>query len=152
MEMWIVWLIVAAVLMILEVLTQMMWAMCLAVGCAGGVLAALCGLDIIWQLVFLAIASVAAYVLLVPLFQRLHAQAVARQGKTARTGMDALLGRHSFIEDEIRPDRPGRGRIDGDNWQMLSPGTDDTIRRGTEVVVTGYDSIILYVRPINRKD
>lgn len=150
--MWIVWLIIAALLMIVEVLSQMMWAMCLAIGSVGGCIAALCGLGVIWQLVILALVSVAAYVVLVPMFQKLHAKAVARQGKTARTGMDALLGRHSFIEDEIRPDRPGRGRIDGDNWQMLSPGSEVAIPRGTEVVVTGYDSIILYVSPISRQE
>ncbi len=151
MDMWIIWLIIAAVLMIIEVLTQMMWALCLAIGCAGAIVASLCGLDLVWQIVIMSIVAVVAYLLLIPWFQKLHAEATARRGKTVRTGMDALLGRHSFVEEEIRPDRPGRGRIDGDNWQMLAPGYDGTIRRGTEVVVTGYDSIILHVTPYTQQ-
>lgn len=61
--------------------------------------------------------------------------------------MDALLGRTAIVSEEITPGRPGRVRIDGDNWQVVADSSSDTVRRGTEVVVTGYDSIILKVRP-----
>lgn len=63
--------------------------------------------------------------------------------------MDALLGRKAIISEEITPERLGRARIDGDNWQVKSTGEPKTIKRGTEVVVIGYDSIILEVKPIN---
>lgn len=148
MEMWIVWLIVAAVLLILEVLTQMMWAMCLAVGSLGALVAALCGAGALWQVLTLAACAVAAYAFLVPLFQKWHALSVDRKGRAARTGMDALLGRRAILEQEIRPDRPGRGRIDGDHWQMVLADPAATLPRGAEVVVVGYDSIILTVRPL----
>ncbi|MDE6142504.1 MAG: hypothetical protein K2F94_00335 [Muribaculaceae bacterium] len=62
MEMWIVWLIVMGVLLIIEVLSQMMWALCLAVGCIAGLVGSLFGIDILWQIVLTAAAAVAAYV------------------------------------------------------------------------------------------
>lgn len=152
-EPWIIWLIACGILLITEVLTQMLWALCLAVGCLLGFAGDLCGASPLWQFVLFIVGALLSYVLLVPLFQRWHALQVDRKGKAARTGMDALLGRRAVLADEITAERPGRGRIDGDNWQMVS---DDkavpAIPRGTEVVVTGYDSIILRVRPVTTEN
>ena len=149
MQIWVIWLIIVGVLLIIEVLTQMMWALCLAVGCIFGCIASACGLDIVWQIVITSVASLAAYIFLVPLFQKWHALSVDRKGVHSRTGMDALLGRRGVLSETITPERPGRLRIDGDNWQAVSSDSDVTIPRGTEVVVTGYDSIILNVKPVN---
>lgn len=149
MEMWILWLIFAGVLLIIEVLTQMLWGLCLAVGCIGGLVASLCGVSPIWQIISACVLATCAYIFLVPLFSRWHALSVDKKGREARTGMDALLGRHAVLSQEITADRPGRGRIDGDNWQMVAEKPYTTLRRGTEVVVTAYDSIILTVKPIN---
>ena len=150
---WIIWLIAFGVLLITEVLTQMLWALCLAVGCLLGFAGDLCGASPLWQFVLFIVGALLSYVLLVPLFQRWHALQVDRKGKAARTGMDALLDRRAVLADEITAERPGRGRIDGDNWQMVS---DDkavpAIPRGTEVVVTGYDSIILRVKPVTTEN
>lgn len=152
-EPWIIWLIACGILLITEVLTQMLWALCLAVGCLLGFAGDLCGASPLWQFVLFIVGALLSYVLLVPLFQRWHALQVDRKGKAARTGMDALLGRRAVLADEITAERPGRGRIDGDNWQMVS---DDkavpAIPRGTEVVVTGYDSIILRVKPVTTEN
>lgn len=152
-EPWIIWLIACGILLITEVLTQMLWALCLAVGCLLGFAGDLCGASPLWQFVLFIVGALLSYVLLVPLFQRWHALQVDRKGKAARTGMDALLGRRAVLADEITAERPGRGRIDGDNWQMVS---DDkavpAIPRGTEVIVTGYDSIILRVRPVTTEN
>ncbi|MGM9852468.1 MAG: NfeD family protein [Muribaculaceae bacterium] len=152
-EPWIIWLIACGILLITEVLTQMLWALCLAVGCLLGFAGDLCGASPVWQFVLFIVGALLSYVLLVPLFQRWHALQVDRKGKAARTGMDALLGRHAVLADEITAERPGRGRIDGDSWQMVS---DDkavpAIPRGTEVVITGYDSIILHVRPVTTEN
>ena len=60
MEIWVVWLIVAAVLIVLEVITQMMWAFCLSVGALGAIACAFLGLDLTWQVVVMALLSVVA--------------------------------------------------------------------------------------------
>ena len=147
MEIWIIWLIVIVALLIVELLTQMMWALCLAIGCTAGVLLSVCGASFYWQIIIVAIVALLAYVVLIPVFQKWHALAVDRKGKNSRTGMDALLGRKAILTEEIAAGRTGRARIDGDNWQVRYTGCKDSIPRGTEVVVTGYDSIILDVEP-----
>lgn len=144
MEAWIIWTIVAALLIVVEVMSQMMWALCLGIGAIAAAVCAFFGVDLTWQITALAIASLAGYLLLLPMFNRWHARQNARE---ARTGMEALLGRKAVVTHEIKPGGLGRVRIDGDNWQVKAPGSDVVIPAGAEVVVTSYDSIILDVQP-----
>lgn len=146
MSVWLIWLIAAAILLIIEVLTQMMWALCLTIGALGGMTASLCGAGPVAQCSVALVVSIAAYAILLPVFKRrvLHTNA-----PETRTGMDALLGRRAIVTHAIHPGRTGRARIDGDNWQVRAPGAQYDIPAGTQVVVTGYDSIILNVEVIS---
>lgn len=146
MSVWLIWLIAAAILLIIEVLTQMMWALCLTIGALGGMTASLCGAGPVAQCSVALVVSIAAYAILLPVFKRrvLHTNA-----PETRTGMDALLGRRAIVTHAIHPGRTGRARIDGDNWQVRAPGADGVIVRGSEVTVTGYDSIILDVAAVS---
>ncbi len=148
MDAWIIWLIVAAILLILEVLTQTMWLLCLAIGCVGALLAAVFDLSSVWQITALAIATGAAYLLVMPWMRKIHNAMVEKKGAQATTGMDALIGRTAIVTEEIGINRQGRVRIDGDNWQVIAPATDVVIPVGSEVIVTGYDSIVLQVKSL----
>lgn len=147
MEAWIVWLTAAAGLLVIEVLTQMMWALCLTVGAVAAMVCALFGLGIEWQVGIMAATAVLTYLIFLPVFRRWHAR---NDDRASRTGMDALLGRHATVTHEIKPGSLGRARIDGDNWQVKAPSHSSTIPAGTEVVVTAYDSIILTVETLSR--
>lgn len=147
MEMWIIWLIVASALVITEVLTQMIWTLCFAIGCVGALIASLLGVSLIWQIVIMAAVSVLAFLWLMPVFKRWHEKSNKKESRDDRTGMDALLGRRAVVTEEILPGKLGRARIDGDNWQVSCP-SQQTIKPGSEVVVTSYDSIILHVQPL----
>ena len=62
--------------------------------------------------------------------------------------MEALIGREGFLKREIPADGGlGRLRIDGDDWQVRSRDG-EPVAHGTKVRVTGYDSIILTVKPV----
>ncbi len=143
MELWILWLIVAGLLLISEIAFQWIWTLCLAIGCLVAMIAAICDASFLMQIVSMSASAVAAYILLIPVLNKW--QDKARSKKKARTGMDALLGRVAVVTDEIKPGKLGRARIDGDYWQVRLPGGKDVVSRGEEVVVTGYDSIILDV-------
>lgn len=149
MEIWIIWLIAAALLILVEVLTQMVWTLCLAAGCAVSAVAAFFGAPIAFQVSAAGIVAVAAYFMLQPLLEKWQKKAAERNRHLSRTGMDALLGRRAVVTEEIRPGGMGRVRIDGDNWQAVAPGCRQTIRRGSEVSVEAYDSIILTVSPLS---
>ena len=146
-ELWLIWLILAVVMLIVEVATLTMWSLCLAAGCIVSMVCALCGAGMSIQLVALPAGSVIAYLLLVPLFRR-KKTFVQKSDENSRTGMDALLGRRAVVTKEIRPGELVRARIDGDNWQVRAPGLEETLPRGADVSVTGYESIILEVKPV----
>lgn len=150
-EYWLIWLIMAVVMLIVEVATLTMWSLCMAVGCLASMICALCGAGVAVQLVALPVGGVIAYLLLMPLFRRKRTF-VPKSDENSRTGMDALLGRRAVVTKEIRPGELGRARIDGDNWQVRAPGVAETVPRGAEVSVTSYESIILDVRPLPIKN
>ncbi len=143
MDLWILWLAVTGVLLILEIAFQWVWTLCLAIGCIVAMIGALCDASLLMQIVYMSASAVLAYILLIPVLNKW--QDKARSKPKARTGMDALLGRVAVVTDEIKPGRLGRARIDGDYWQVRLPGATQTVHRGEEVIVTGYDSIILTV-------
>lgn len=146
MTAWIIWLIVAAVLAIIEVLSQMVWTLCLAIGCAAALAASLCGASLPSQLAILAVAAVVAFIVLVPYFKRIHHTASER--RDARTGMDALIGKEARVVKAIEPGAMGRVMADGDNWQAVARSASDFFPIGTRVRIHSYDSIILTVEPI----
>lgn len=145
MSTWIIWLIVAAILLLIEVLSQTVWTFCCAVGCLAAALLSVFVDSTAAALICIAVVAVLAWFALAPLVRRLE----KKTAHSARTGMDALLGRRAIVIDEIRPDHLGRARIDGDYWQVKAPGIDHVIHHGREVVVTSYDSIILTVEEIS---
>jgi len=144
MELWIIWIIVAALLVGIEVLTQMVWTLCLAVGCAAALVADLCGLSVAWQISVAGIIAVVAYFALMPWFSRWQ----SRGQRTALTGMDALIGREGTVTAEIMPGGMGRVRVDGDCWQAVAPAASAAIPCGAKVSVEAYDSIIITVKPL----
>lgn len=148
MDAWIIWTTIAAILIAIEVLTQMIWTLCLAIGCAASIAACFMGLDFAWQASIAGIVSVIAYLILRPWLEKWQKKAADKNRHLARTGMDALLGRRATVTHEICPGKTGRVKIDGDNWQASAPGSSSVIHCGQQVVVDSYDSIILSVRPV----
>lgn len=141
MSSWLIWLCAALILMLVEVLSQAIWAFCLAVGCLIAAALSLITPSLAVQGISIGVGAVLAWLLLAPLVRKWE----HKRSKTTRTGMDALLGRRAIVTDEIRPGELGRARIDGDYWQVRAPGIATPIHRGAEVTVTAYDSIILTV-------
>lgn len=137
---WLWWLIAAAILVIVELLTNTFAAFCLVGGCARF------GYRAHWlrhrgATVAAAIGSVIAFIAFKPLIKK---QAEARHNRENLSNMDALIGRVTVVDETIEEHRPGRIIIDGDNWQAVSAdGT--AMEKGTKVKVISYDSIILTV-------
>lgn len=147
MEPWIIWLIVAAVLLVVELITGFIASFCLAVGALLASVCGMAGLGIEAQLIAMVAGVVLSFIFLVPLVNRI------RKGRKARredynSNMNALIGRESVVEREIlAAGGLGRMRIDGDSWQIRS-ADGEAIDQGRRVKVVGYDSIILIVTTI----
>ena len=147
--MWIFWLIIGILLIIAEIMSQMLWALCLGLGAVCAMVAELIGLDMVWQIVIMGVSAMIFYFTVFPIFRKIQNQ---KSMHTSRTGMDALLGRKAVVTKEIHPGKTGRARIDGDNWQVVAPGVSETVHIGSEVVVSSYDSIILTVELVEKEN
>src|SRR5580700_7518744 len=127
---WIVWLIVAAVLGVAELLTTTLAFGLIAVA---AVVAAVIGtfhLGLAFQLAAFVIASVAGLGFVRPIAMR-H----LKQPPTLRTGTAALVGRSAIVLEEVT-EHSGRVRIGGEEWSSR-PYLDESlvIPVGTKVDV-----------------
>lgn len=142
-----IWLIIAGVLLVIELLSGTIAFLCFSLGAIGGMIPALFGMSVVWQVVFCAVISILCFIFLRPAIRESSLQL---KGKEARTNMDALIGRRGKVTHEVTAyaDDKGRVQIDGDSWLAYTTSHECPIPKGAQVEVEGYDSIVLKVRPV----
>lgn len=136
-----IWLIVALLLFIVELMTSGFAVICLSIGAAGGAIAALITDSIEIQLLTFAVVSLLAIAAVRPVLKRTF-----MRGEKIRTNADAMIGRRGVACAAIDDDE-GRVMIDGVDWKARSE-SGERIEKGTKVVVVKMESIILIVKPI----
>lgn len=144
MENWLIWLIIAALLVIIELFTFVVATFCLAVGSLLAMVVALWGLGLEMQLLALAVGTVLAFVIFAPIIRRWQKNKEKEKGISVASNMDALIGRVVEVIEEIPSHGVGRVKVDGDRWQARSCDGKE-VPGGTRVRIVGYDSIILEV-------
>ena len=110
MEGWIVWLIVAAVLGVAELMTTTFALGIIAVGALVAAGAGAMGLGIPFQLMAFVVASAAGLGFVLPVARR-H----IKQPPLLKTGPAALVGRSARVLEEVT-EHGGRVRIGGEVW------------------------------------
>jgi membrane protein implicated in regulation of membrane protease activity len=111
---WIVWLIVAAVLGVAELVTFTFALGLIAVGACVAAAVAAAGLGLPFQLLAFVVASVAGLGGVLPVARR-H----VKQPPLLRTGVGALVGRRARVLEEVT-EHGGRVRIGGEEWSARS--------------------------------
>ena len=142
MQAYLIWLIVAIVLVIFEICSATFGAICFAIGAGFSALAAGLGANLTWQIVIFAIVSLLTFIFLRPFMLKF----LDRKSKDVKTNADALVGRKAVVSERIdAAQHTGRVAVDGDDWKAVSAdGT--VIEKGTEVEIVKLDSIILTVK------
>jgi membrane protein implicated in regulation of membrane protease activity len=64
---------------------------------------------------------------------------------TARTNIDAIIGKTGTVQQEIMPGKDGLARVGNEQWRARS---EETIREGEEITVTGVQGVTLTVKKI----
>jgi membrane protein implicated in regulation of membrane protease activity len=141
-DMWVIWLIAAVGLIVLEIFT-----LTAAVGILGGAalitaLAAAAGLPLPMQLVVFSGAAVAGVGLLGPVARR-HLMG-PRGG--APFGVEALVGKPGYVLQEVTA-RDGRVRIGGEEWTARAMDESLVIPAGATVGVLHIDGATAVVYP-----
>ena len=138
---WIVWLIVAAVLGVAELLTTTLAFGLLAIAAVAAAVVGAFHLSFALQLVAFAVAAGAGLGFVRPIAIK-H----IKQPPALRTGVAALVGRSAIVLEEVT-EHSGRVRIDGEEWS--SRPYDDTlvIPVGTKVDVMQIKGATVLVYP-----
>jgi len=127
---WLVWVVVAALLAIGELLTPGLFFLGpVALAAAAAALVSLLGGNSVFSVLVFLVGSVASLAFLRPIARR-H----VRMPQLMRTGTDALVGRRATVTRQVDA-AGGRVRIGGEEWSARSYLTDAVYAEGATVDV-----------------
>jgi membrane protein implicated in regulation of membrane protease activity len=141
MDSWIIWLIVAAVLGVAELLTTTLAFGLIAVAAVAAAVVGAFHLSFALQLVAFAAAAGAGLVFVRPIAIK-H----IKQPPALRTGVAALVGRSAIVLEEVT-EHGGRVRIDGEEWSSRPYDDSLVIPVGTKVDVMQIKGATVLVYP-----
>jgi membrane protein implicated in regulation of membrane protease activity len=139
----VVWIILAAVLGVAEMLTLTAALGLLSVAALAAAAAAALGGDAFAQLVSFAVVAVAGLALVRPLIRR---QLRVRMGPQHRFGVAALVGRQAKVVQEVTG-HAGRVRIGGEEWSARAYDETLVIPPGATVDVIQIEGATALVYP-----
>lgn len=139
-----IWIILAAVLYVGEMLTTTFFLLPFAIGSTAALVTNLFGGELWLQWLVFVVVSVVALVLLRPLAKRLTMG--AEQGKS---GVDRLIGMTGLIVEGNAPSGESRARVDREVWNVATEdGAKLTV--DTPVKVLRVDGVHLIVEEVPR--
>ncbi len=145
MTTWQIWLLVAAVFVIIEIFTSGFAVACFSVGCVFSAILAACDLSVTWQVVAFAIGTFLAFIFIRPFVMKIIDKKT--NDNNIKTNMDNIIGKTAVVTERIEEGGYGRVKIDGDDWKAR---TDDgtTVDVGERVQILSYESIVLTVKKL----
>jgi membrane protein implicated in regulation of membrane protease activity len=141
MDLWLIWLIIAAVLAVAEIFTLTAALGMLSAAAFVTTAFAAAGLPLPLQFLVFTLVAVVSLVFLRPLALR-H----LLRPPTERFGIDALIGRAAYAVSEVTG-RGGRVRIDGEEWTARAYDETLVIPPGTTVDVIEISGTTALVYP-----
>lgn len=142
---WELWLIVAIVCLIIEMLViadGSLYVICFAIGALATALASVAVDNIYAQIIIWAVASVLSIFLIRPTLRKyFHHDKDVKKSNT-----DAIIGRTGRVSEDIVAGGYGRVALDGDDWKAVA-ADGQAIAKGTSVEILSRDSLIITVTP-----
>lgn len=139
MSVWLMWLIAAIMLFIIEMVNAGFGIICFAVGALLASLLSAFGLGIAWQLSGCALATFLSFLFIRPIIMRW-----LDDKKNGKTNLDNIIGRKAMVVDGIT-ENGGRVAIDGTDWKAISQ-TSTEYSKDTTVTVIGREGNTLYIQ------
>lgn len=145
MEAYQIWLLVAAVFVVIEIFTAGFAVACFSVGCVCGAVVAACDASLTWQIVAFAIGTFLAFVFIRPFVMKIIDKKT--NDNHVKTNMDNIIGKIAVVTERIEENGFGRVKIDGDDWKaQTSDGLAAEV--GEKVKIESFESIILTVKKL----
>jgi membrane protein implicated in regulation of membrane protease activity len=137
MELWVIWLILAGILVVVEMLTLTFYLLWLAIGAAVAAV-----IDWIWpgsfvlQLVAACIIVLVLTVFTGPIARRFHSS------RGYKDVVDELVGKQGIVLERVAAETPGIVKVGNETWSAVSA---ETLEKGDAVVVVSRGSAVLQV-------
>ena len=142
MELYHYWLIISALLVIVEIVTTGFGIVCFALGTLAGAAVSYFGYSFNWQMMAFAAGSLVAFVFIRPLALKY----LTKKQQYVPMNAEAVVGMKAVVTEEINPaQHTGRVAVNGDDWKAIIE-TDEVIPVGTNVTVIKQDSLVLTVK------
>jgi len=146
MNIWLIWLLIAVIMFILEIFTPGFFAACLGIAAAINsiIILIIPGISYILQIIIFSILSILSFILIRPFVMKY----LYKNDKDKKTNADSLIGKKGKIIKSINPSEYGALKIYGDEFIALSEdGT--PIEAGTEVEIVKLDGIKVIVKKVD---
>ena len=138
---WVVWLVIAIIMLVIEVVTTGLATIWFAVGALVAMVMDLCGAPLVAQIAVMAGVSIICFVLcMIWIKPKLES---LRKKNIQRTNADRLIGKDGIVIVPLnRTEGKGQVKIDGQVW---SAKADTDIAEGIKVTVKAIEGVKLVV-------
>jgi membrane protein implicated in regulation of membrane protease activity len=140
MDAWVIWVVVAVVLLIAEATTSAFVAIYFGLAAIAAAAVALTGLGVVVQLIAFAGLSVGSLILTRPALKR-----AVGSTQLHRTGVDAMQGKIGLVTRAIGELEPGLVKIGGETWTARSFYDEEPIAEGSRVEVIKIEGVTALV-------
>ena len=138
---WVVWLVIAIIMFVIEVVTTGLATLWFALGAIVAMVMDLCGAPLASQIIVMAIVSVVSFILCM-IWVRPKLETL-RKKNVQRTNADRLIGRDGVVIVPLNgAEGKGQVKIDGQVW---SAKADTDIAEGIKVTVKAIEGVKLVV-------
>jgi len=140
MDVWVVWLIIAGILLIAEMMSFTFYMLWLAIGALAGLVVALVVPEssLLFQVIIAAAVAVLLTIFTKPLTHKL------RKSRGFQDAVDQLIGKKGIVTEPIELGQIGIVKVDSEYWSATAGAT---LKRDAEVRVLRRSSTILEVEP-----
>jgi len=139
-----IWFIIGLALMLLELVVPGLVLIFFGAGAwCTAILAYLTGMGLVWQIAVFTIASFGSLLLFRKYLKKKFFSEVKESPSTLE---DEFIGKIAIAETDIIPSIPGKVSFKGTVWSAIS---DTEIKAGSTVIITGKESITLFIKPNN---
>jgi len=146
---WIIWLVIAVVLILAEAFTMGFVLLWFGVGALAASVFAFAGFGFAWQFAVFAIVSVALTAMSRTIFSK---YLVGKDDDLMKMGVDSLPGRIGTVTEASRGAlREGAVKVYGSTWTAFPIGEDTELEEGEKVEIVSVEGSSLYVRRVSKE-
>ncbi|OMF19276.1 hypothetical protein BK133_29985 [Paenibacillus sp. FSL H8-0548] len=138
MELWLIWLIIAGILIVVEMLTLTFYLLWLGIGAVAAAI-----IDFIFpDALVLEVIVGCVVALILTVFTKTLTRRV-RSSRGFKDAVDELVGKSGIVLEDVSIDAPGIVKIGNETWSALS---NEPIHKGESIVVVSRGSAVLQVK------